>query len=139
MKITPLSFLFFFLASLPLFSQDPQAERDRLHRDQVALQSSRMQLQDLEEKRARLAEAISDGDMESSVIMKQEVVAVMERKITEGEQWAVQNGPYPPLARMKAILESLRGLELDPLGPDKAREADNLVSEFYNIMGRASF
>lgn len=138
MKITSLPILFFLLASLPLFAQTPQPERDRLHQDQTTLQSSNLQLEDMEEKRARLAEAISDGDLESSIIMKQEVLAIMEREVKEGSQW-VQNGTYPPLERMKAILESFRQLELDQLGADKARQAENLVFEFSNLMGRAPY
>ena len=138
MKITTL-FVLFLLFSVTLFAQTPVSDRDQIHREQTVTEARNLQLQVLEEKRLRLVEAISDGDLDSSVIMQQEIMVVMERQIAQGLQWQGENGQYPPLDRMKAILVSFTQLDFGTLGIEKSREAGNMVTEFANLLGRAPF
>ena len=138
MKITTL-FVLFLLFSVTLFAQTPVSDRDQIHREQTITEARNLQLQLLEETRLRLVEAISDGDLDSSVIMQQEIMVVMERQIAQGLQWLGENGQYPPLDRMKSILVSFTQLDFGTLGTEKSREAGNMVTEFANLLGRAPF
>lgn len=140
MKITTLLFFAFFATSA-LFAQDPQS-RQQTHDERVASDSKSQTLQLLEEKNARLLEAISDADAESARIMKEEVLQVMEEKTVAGMLWLARNpdeSAQQAFDRMKAIMDALAKLSLDTLGTEKAREANSLVSEFLALMGRAPF
>ena len=139
MKITTLLLLLILPAGASLFAQTPEQGRDRIHSDQTTLDMQRMQSQEMEEKRLRLVEAISDGYMESALIMKQEALLVMEREVGEGTKWVEKNGAFPPLERMKQIMDQFSQLGMDPLSAEKAQKAGNMVFEFENLMNRAPF
>lgn len=123
-----------------LQAQTTTSGRDQKHREQTITDAKRLQMQDLDEKRLRLVEAISDADRESAEIMKQELMSAMEREIASGLQWQAQSQQaYPPLEQMKNILERFSSLNLESPGLEKAREAGNMVSEFAALMGRSAF
>ena len=143
MKITTLVLLFLLGTSSILIGQDPVASRVQRHEDQTALEANKLQMQDLQEKQLRLVEAISDGDLESADIMKQEVLQLMDLKIGAGESWTAKNEKQsaltPALDRMKAIRENLARFSADSPSPEKAQEAGNMVTEFLALMGRVAF
>lgn len=140
MKMTTLSLLFMLFIGASLQAQTTTSGRDQMHREQTTTDVKRLQMQDLDEKRLRLVEAISDADLESAEIMKQEIATAMERQIASGLQWQAQSQQaYPPLEQMKSILDRFSSLSLENLGLEKAREAGNMVSEFTGLMGRAAF
>ena len=137
MKITAL--LLFLSLTGVLFAQDPAANRLQIHQDKTTLQANQLQVRDLEEKRLRLVEAISDGDLESADIMKEEILALMDQQIGEGNSWVAKNEPLPALDRLKAIREELAQFPADATGAEKASDAGNLVTEFMALMERAPF
>ncbi|MCB9283943.1 MAG: hypothetical protein H6563_07720 [Lewinellaceae bacterium] len=138
MKITAL-LLFLGLTGV-LFAQDPVADRLQIARDQNALQAKQMLVQSFLEKQPRLTEAISDGDLESAAIMKEEILELMDQQIAEGNSWvAADKGQTEPLERLKAIREKLAQFPADAMGAEKASEAGNLVTEFVALMGRMPF
>ncbi|MBK7407811.1 MAG: hypothetical protein IPJ40_06855 [Saprospirales bacterium] len=150
MKITTLFLLFFCCTASVLLAQDPVTNRVQIHQDQTTLEANKLQVQDLEEKRLRLAEAISDGDIESADIMKQEVLQLMDLQVEEGVHWIAENGNaltdpqllnqfISSIDRMKTLRENLGRFPIDNAGMEHAREAGNLVSEFVALMGRVPF
>lgn len=142
MKITTL--LLFLFAACSLFAQDPVSNRMQIHQDQTAVEANKLQVQELEGKKLRLVEAISDGDLKSAEIMREEVLQLMNLQVEEGAHWMEQTTQIPAsvtatIERMKAIQEKLTQMSFDSMGEDQAREAGNLVTEFEALMGRSPF
>lgn len=135
MKITTL--LFFFLLSFgSLFAQDPGqdlARRQAVHEQMTAATPAQLATP-LEEKRARLVEAISDGDLESARIMQQEVVEVMDQALELGGQ----NLPAKESARMQSIRKAVAGMAFGAPARETAHEADQLVQEFMDLLSKTS-
>lgn len=131
MKIATL--LFFFLSFFgSLYAQGPGqdlARRQAAHEELTAASPAQLATA-LEEKRARLVEAISDADLESARIMRQEVVEVMDQALAIGGEKL----PAKESARMQSIRETLAGLALE----ETAHEADQLVREFLDLLGKTS-
>jgi len=142
MKITTL--LLFLFAACSLFAQDPVSNRMQIHQDQTAVEANKLQVQELEGKKLRLVEAISDGDLKSAEIMREEVLQLMNLQVEEGAHWMEQTTQIPAsvtatIERMKAIQEKLTQMSFDSMGEDQAREVGNLVTEFEALMGRSPF
>lgn len=135
MKISTLTFLFLlFFSSLYAQETSTELERRQAVHEQLTNAAPGQLAAALEEKRARLVEAISDGDLESALIMQQEVVEVMDQAIAI----AGQHAPAKEAARMNSIREALSGLEFGMAGKEKAREADQLALEFLDLMNKTA-
>jgi hypothetical protein len=137
MRILTFIGLFWALAATTALAQAPANDRLTVHQEQLAGQEKFAWQQVLEEKRARLTEAISDADLESAQIMQQETLEVMEKVLLSGAE--AKEVPLPILERMQAIRDELRSMPLDTLGEASARKAGSLVSEFLALMERATF
>ena len=137
MRILTLIGLFWALTAATALAQTPEKDRLAAHQQQLAGQENFAWQQLLEEKRARLTEAISDADLESAQIMQEETLEVMEQVLHSGADAKVV--PLPILERMQAIRDELRSMPLGTLGEAPARTAGSLVSEFLALMQRATF
>lgn len=135
MKIATL-ISFMLLLSVSLFAQEPieDAGRRQAVHDQLTAASPVQLTETLEEKRARLVEALSDADLESARIMQQETLEVMDQAIALG----AQKNASKESDRMKSIRETLAGLELDAPAKETAHEADQLVREFLSLLNQTT-
>jgi hypothetical protein len=131
MKIaTLISFILLFFGSLHAQGTDTDLARRQAAHEQLTAASPGQLTTVLEEKRARLVEAISDADLESARIMQQEVLEVMDQVLALGAQQL----PAKESARMQSIRERLAGMPLR----GTAHEADQLVREFMDLAGKTS-
>jgi hypothetical protein len=131
MKIaTLISLILLFFGSLHAQGPDTDLARRQAAHEQLTAASPGQLATTLEEKRARLVEAITDADLESTRIMQQEVLEVIDQVIALGGQKL----PEKESARMQNIREALAGLALQ----GTAHEADQLVLEFLDLMSKTS-
>lgn len=147
MKIFSILFLVFLAVPLALFSQESDKPREERDREQAMLQARQARIDNLEEQRLRLDKAIRIADAESAHIMKREILKLMQGVVKDGLAWREQtdgifsegNPGQRMVIRMQDLLKNFEEFVPYPLDEATAQKANELLSEFIALTGRAPF
>jgi hypothetical protein len=147
MKIVTILFLAILSFPLVVAAQEPAKDREEMLQEQAALQARQLRIEDMEEQRLRLDKAIRIADAESAQIMKREILKRMEAVVADGRVWREKtdgiftegNPGQRMVIRMEDLLKSFEEFVPFPHDEATAQKANNLLSEFVALMGRAPF